>query len=260
MGYKMKAFKTLSIVCLLVVFSGCARVVTQDEYEVCIWGTSVTGAALGAFGGVAGSAGGAAGGAALGSFLCGEVGADPVTTPAAPLDSDMDGVPDSHDKCPGTPKGVSVDADGCPLDSDGDGVPDYRDDCPGTAQGLAVDEKGCVEPDQIVFTLDGVNFEYDSAVLTASAESTLNEAIAALRNNPSISVMIIGHTDSRGSESYNQNLSQRRAESVLRYLVDHGGIDSSRLSATGKGESEPVASNDNESGRAKNRRVELVTK
>jgi OOP family OmpA-OmpF porin len=58
-------------------------------------------------------------------------------------DSDGDGVPDSRDRCPNTPKGAPVDSDGCPLDSDGDGVPDYRDNCPGTPKGAKVDPNGC---------------------------------------------------------------------------------------------------------------------
>ncbi|NVN89116.1 MAG: outer membrane beta-barrel domain-containing protein [Desulfuromonadales bacterium] len=62
---------------------------------------------------------------------------------AAPADSDGDGVPDSLDKCPDTPKGVQVDSDGCPLDSDKDGVYDYLDKCPGTPEGVKVDSKGC---------------------------------------------------------------------------------------------------------------------
>ncbi len=66
-----------------------------------------------------------------------------VDASGCPLDSDGDGVPDSLDKCPGTPKGVKVDASGCPLDSDGDGVPDYLDKCPGTPNGVKVDVSGC---------------------------------------------------------------------------------------------------------------------
>jgi OOP family OmpA-OmpF porin len=66
-----------------------------------------------------------------------------VDAEGCPLDSDGDGVPDYLDKCPGTPKGVAVDATGCPIDSDGDGVPDYLDKCPGTPKGAAVDATGC---------------------------------------------------------------------------------------------------------------------
>jgi len=67
----------------------------------------------------------------------------PPPAPVAPLDSDGDGVPDTLDKCPGTPAGVAVDKDGCPIDSDKDGVPDYLDKCPGTPLGVQVDKDGC---------------------------------------------------------------------------------------------------------------------
>jgi len=168
------------------------------------------------------------------------------------LDSDGDGVVDSKDKCPGTPRGAKVDRNGCELDSDGDGVVDRKDRCPGTPSGLEVDRNGCVEP----VVLKGVNFENNSAVLTAKAKSNLNDVAASLKKRHDVKITVAGHTDSRGSVEYNKTLSQRRAESVRKYLASMG-VNASSLDAKGFGEEQPIATNDTSAGRAKNRRVEL---
>jgi len=168
------------------------------------------------------------------------------------LDSDGDGVVDGKDRCPGTPRGAAVDRHGCELDSDGDGVVDSKDQCPGTPAGVAVDHKGCPEP----VVLKGVNFENDSAVLTAGAETVLDGVASSLKKRPDVKVTIAGHTDGKGSAAYNKSLSQRRADSVRRYLASKG-VKASNLSAKGFGEEEPVATNDTAAGRAENRRVEL---
>jgi OOP family OmpA-OmpF porin len=170
------------------------------------------------------------------------------------IDSDGDGVVDSADRCPGTPAGVPVDAFGCTKDSDGDGVHDGIDQCPGTPAGVLVDVRGCEIKEEI--NLRGVNFEYNSADLTGESRPRLNQAAATLEKNPSIVVEVAGHTDSAGSENYNQSLSERRAASVKDYLVA-AGIDAGRLTARGYGESRPVADNDTDAGRAENRRVVL---
>jgi OOP family OmpA-OmpF porin len=110
--------------------------------------------------------------------------------------------------------------------------------------------------------LRGVNFDYDKASIKSEFAPVLDEAAQVLKDNPQISVTIEGHTDSIGSESYNQRLSERRAEAVRRYLVERG-VAASRLEIRGYGESQPVASNttpegkDNPEGRALNRRAEL---
>ncbi len=168
------------------------------------------------------------------------------------LDSDGDGVIDSKDKCPGTPRGAAVDRNGCELDSDGDGVVDRKDRCPQTPAGVKVDRKGCAEP----IVLKGVNFENDSAVLTAKARSILDGVADSLKKRPDIKITIAGHTDSRGSSAYNKMLSQRRADSVRRYLGSKG-VKVSNLVAKGFGEEQPIATNDTAAGRADNRRVEL---
>ena len=174
----------------------------------------------------------------------------PVLEPP-PVDSDGDGVPDTLDRCPNTPKGVKVDARGCPLDSDNDGVPDYLDQCPGTPPGLKVDASGC-EIEELVLT--GVTFDTNSAHLTEESAVVLNKVVAVLRQRPNAHTEIHGYTDSRGSDAYNQGLSERRAAAVVQYLVEHG-IAGPNLSARGFGKANPVAGNDTVEGRARNRRV-----
>ncbi len=176
-----------------------------------------------------------------------------VDASGCPLDSDGDGVIDSTDRCPGTPKGVAVDGRGCPRDSDGDGVSDNMDQCPDTPRGQTVNEIGC----HIVFRLEGVNFATNSAELTGEALTRLEKAVELLRVNPTMTVRVEGHTDSRGAASYNQQLSQRRAESVVNYLVSRG-ISRNRMEPAGRGEESPIASNETRQGRAQNRRVVFV--
>ncbi|HET8790544.1 MAG TPA: OmpA family protein [Modicisalibacter sp.] len=175
-----------------------------------------------------------------------------VDASGCPLDTDGDGVPDYMDECPGTPAGVEVNASGCPLDSDGDGVPDYMDQCPNTPAGAEVNALGC-EGDVV---LHDVHFEFDSAKLTADTERYLDTVAEKLDANESVYVRIEGHTDSIGSEAYNLDLSQRRADSVKDYLASQG-IDASRMRTIGYGEEQPIATNETAAGRALNRRVEL---
>jgi outer membrane protein OmpA-like peptidoglycan-associated protein len=104
--------------------------------------------------------------------------------------------------------------------------------------------------------LRGVNFDFDSAELRPDSLPTLDQAVLLLGDNRDILVVTEGHTDSLGSAEYNQDLSVRRAEAVYRYLVNRG-IAPERLSVRGFGETQPVASNETEAGRAQNRRVEL---
>lgn len=107
--------------------------------------------------------------------------------------------------------------------------------------------------------LKGVNFHTNSAELTADSVATLNRAVQTLKDNPDIHAEVAAHTDSQGKDSYNLDLSNRRAASVMNYLVDHG-IDATRLSSKGYGETQPTADNATAEGRAQNRRVELRIK
>jgi outer membrane protein OmpA-like peptidoglycan-associated protein len=107
--------------------------------------------------------------------------------------------------------------------------------------------------------LYGVNFDFDSDVLRPESGAVLNEVVKLAKANPNWKFEIGGHTDSQGSDTYNQNLSERRAASVVRYLTQ-AGVAASRLTAKGYGESRPLIpeTNDSEAARAQNRRVELV--
>jgi OOP family OmpA-OmpF porin len=205
----------------------------------------------------------------------------------APKDSDGDGVTDDKDKCPNTPKGRTVNAEGCELDSDGDGVVDGLDKCPGTPAGRKVNADGCeidTDGDGLVdgvdkcptvyaktadgcplppapapkkLILEGVNFDNDKATLRPEATTTLDQAAATLKEWGDVKVEVAGHTDSKASDSYNMSLSQRRAEAVRDYLIGKG-VAADRLTAKGYGESSPVADNETAEGRFKNRRVELI--
>jgi len=146
-------------------------------------------------------------------------------------------------------------------DSDGDGVNDCDDKCPGSQAGQTIGPDGCPVP--VSIDLKGVNFDFDKSTLRPDAVAILNEAIEILKRYPELKVEVAGHTDSVGTDAYNQGLSERRARAVYDYLTSNG-IDAARLSGpTGYGESRPIAPNtnedgsDNPEGRAKNRRTEL---
>ena len=138
-----------------------------------------------------------------------------------------------------------------PLDSDGDGVIDPNDLCPDTPRGTRVGPQGC--PCDLTLKL---NFAFDSSALTDSDKAQLDAAVAELKRLNWTSGVIEGHTDSIGSDAYNQKLSERRAATVREYLIAQG-IAESRMAPTGFGESQPVADNKTAEGRAENRRVVL---
>jgi OOP family OmpA-OmpF porin len=146
-------------------------------------------------------------------------------------------------------------------DSDGDGVNDCNDKCPNTQAGQTVGPDGCPVP--VTIDLRGVNFDFDKSTLRPDAVAILNEAIEVLKKYPELKVEVAGHTDSIGTDAYNQKLSERRAKAVYDYLTSNG-IDAGRLVGPhGYGESRPIAPNtnpdgsDNPEGRAQNRRTEL---
>jgi OmpA-OmpF porin, OOP family len=172
-------------------------------------------------------------------------------------DSDHDGVPDSLDKCPGSAAGTQVDANGCSTtagDADSDGVADASDVCPNTPATMKVDAVGCAVSQTVVLT--DVRFKLDSAELTDDAKATLDNVAKALDSQKNLNVEIGGYADNMGSDEYNKELSQKRAEEVRTYLVGKG-VDGTRLTAMGYGERKPVVANDTEAGREMNRRVEF---
>lgn len=103
----------------------------------------------------------------------------------------------------------------------------------------------------------GLLFDFDSSVVRGAARDNLTNLAESLRNYPDTEVLIVGHTDSQGSDSYNQGLSERRSIAARDYLVSQG-VASNRIRTMGLGESEPVATNDTDAGRAQNRRVEVA--
>ncbi|MGE0398794.1 MAG: OmpA family protein [Kofleriaceae bacterium] len=194
-------------------------------------------------------------------------------------DNDGDGINDQQDKCPAEPedKDSFQDDDGCPdLDNDGDGVLDAQDKCidqPETKNGYQ-DEDGC--PDEVPekirkFTgvIQGINFRVNSDALLPTSNRTLDKAVAILKEFPDLKLEIQGHTDDQPLKAKkgakfadNLELSQGRAESVRAYFIKKG-IDESRLSAKGFGDSNPVVPIEGLKGgklsaaRSKNRRVEF---
>lgn len=225
----------------------------------------------------------------------------PPPPPPPASDADEDGVADELDQCPGTPRWVRADANGCTPDSDGDGVDETRDCCPNTPVGTAVDGQGCEPPpppppppaslapapepdadnDGVVDRLDecpntvagyevaangcvkienvvveSVHFEVDSEALTPEAYRLLNSVAASFKRQMGTVVEVAGHADSTGSPAYNMTLSQRRAAVVRDFLI-YLGVRSDQLVAAGYGDTRPLADNNTEEGRAKNRRVEF---
>ena len=186
-----------------------------------------------------------------------------VDSDGCPIDSDKDGVPDYLDKCPGTPVGVKVDSDGCPIDSDKDGVPDYLDKCPGTPIGVKVDAEGC--PPQKAATGERfcskpavleIHFDFDKSDIKPMYHDELKTVGDFLMYFPNAKGEISGHTDSIGSNKYNQKLSERRAVSVEKYISSTFGVNPGRITTKGFGETKPIASNKTKADRAKNRRIE----
>lgn len=166
---------------------------------------------------------------------------------AEPIDSDGDGVTDDLDKCPDTPAGTAVDADGCPL-------PAPKPECKTPEPGQPITLEGCAAGDKIV--LRGVNFEFNRDVLTVNARTILDSVSDAMNSATNVRVEVGGHTDAKGTDEYNQALSERRAASVVAYLT-RKGIAADRMQSKGYGEAEPIADNETDEGRELNRRVEL---
>ena len=146
-----------------------------------------------------------------------------------------------------------------PVDTDGDGVIDQLDQCPNTPQGALVDSKGCPKEltKEIRETLY-VEFELDKTEVRPQFFPEIEKLAVVLKQYPNSTILLEGHTDSTGSASYNQKLSQSRADAVMKVLINEFGIAKQRITTTGMGESQPIATNDTAEGRAQNRRVEAI--
>jgi len=184
-----------------------------------------------------------------------------------PKDSDGDGVTDDKDQCPNTPAGMAVDEHGCPRDSDNDGVADDKDLCPNTPAGVKVDKDGCpIEIseketemlDKGSITVRNIHFETAKWDILPEDEQVLNELGKIFIQWPQLRIEIGGHCDWRGSDAYNQTLSEHRANAVKDWLLSHyTQLTAANFTAVGYGEKRPVATNKTAAGMALNRRVEF---
>lgn len=171
------------------------------------------------------------------------------------VDSDGDGVSDHLDAQPFSGKGAVVDENGAEMDTDGDGVPDSRDLEPNTAPGTLVnfeginigEEMGVEELVQNVGASVGgsgwpsVFFDFNSSRLKREYKLQLFSLAEAMLKNTAMKVKIIGNTDVRGTESYNNDLGQKRADAVKSYMVDNFGIDAGRMTAESRGKQNPTS-------------------
>lgn len=185
------------------------------------------------------------------------------------LDRDGDDILDEDDACPDVPGVRNVDPDkhGCPppSDRDGDDIIDDSDACP-DVPGLANEDPelhGCplarVEKDQIVIS-QRIEFEFNKAKLVPSSTPVLEAVLQILKEHDEITdVLVEGHTDNVGKAAYNKKLSDKRAASVVKWLVQQG-VDRARLRSAGIGAARPIETNEDEVGRQKNRRVEFHIK
>jgi len=157
--------------------------------------------------------------------------ARPAAAPSASVapDADRDGVLDSRDNCPDTPRNYAVDADGCPI---------------------PLEEVARVEL--------MVNFDFDRSEVKSEYFSEIEEVADFMAQFPDVDIELEGHTDSRGTQAYNVDLSDRRVAAVRQVMIGRFNVQASRVSSRGYCESQPVASNDSDAGRADNRRVMTV--
>ncbi|MCW8896199.1 OmpA family protein, partial [Sulfurimonas sp.] len=156
--------------------------------------------------------------------------------------------------CPNTPAGVKVDASGCKIDGDddNDGVLNSKDRCPNTPAGNVVNSDGCTKEVNL-----HINFENNSYVVDEASKLRVEKFANFLKARPNYTAQIIGHTNSIGRESTNQILSENRANAVRNMIIRYG-VAENRVTAIGKGESDPIASNDTADGLAQNRRIEAT--
>ncbi|MDH7463340.1 DUF5723 family protein [Chitinophagaceae bacterium 26-R-25] len=174
-------------------------------------------------------------------------------------DTDKDGIVDDEDKCP-TIAGIAK-YNGCPIpDTDGDGVNDEEDKCPSVAG--AKENNGCpVIKKETIAKVEkaakNIYFQSGKAVILAASNAQLNEVVKVLKADTTLNIAVNGHTDNTGKAEANLKVSQQRADAVKAYFVKKG-VAASRITATGYGDTKPVAPNTTVAGRQKNRRVELT--
>ena len=221
------------------VLSGCVTTsstgdapLNQGNWPLCSAIGGLTGAGLGAIESSTWAAGGAVAGAVIGTLIC----------YAQDGDEDDDGVFDRRDRCPGTPPNTPVHHNGCPI-KEYAGTPAEAE-----PESIEMVESVRVELD--------VKFDFNKSDVKEDSQADIKSLADFMKQYPQTTTTVEGHTDAVGSVAYNQGLSERRANAVRDVLVNQHGIESSRVSSVGYGESRPVADNDTDSGRAINRRVE----
>lgn len=232
-----------SVVPLLLVssvLSGCVTTsstgdapLNQGNWPICTAIGGLAGGGLGAIESSTWAAGGAVAGAIMGTLIC----------YAQDGDQDGDGVHDRRDRCPDTPPNTPVSHNGCPL-------PVYPDSAPAVEPVAEMSEPIRVELD--------VKFDFDKSVVKEGSYGDIQSLAEFMKQYPQTSTVVEGHTDSIGSDAYNQGLSERRANAVRDLLVNQYGVSGDRVSSVGYGESRPVADNGTDEGRAVNRRVEAA--
>lgn len=219
------------------VLSGCVTTsstgdapLNQGNWPLCSVIGGLAGAGLGAIESSAWAAGGALAGAVVGTLIC----------YAQDGDEDDDGVFDRRDRCLETPSNTPVHTNGCPIK-------EYAS-TPVEVEPIEVADTVRVELD--------VKFDFNKSDVKAGSQADIKSLADFMKQYPQTTTTVEGHTDAIGSDAYNRGLSERRANAVRDVLVQQHGIDSGRVSSVGYGESQPVADNASESGRAINRRVE----
>lgn len=221
--------KTLPMLLLATALTGCSTFERGDNIPLC-----------GAIGAVIGGGAGATESAAVASWGALGFGLTAAAYCWVHGDEDGDGVTNKNDKCPGTPKGTAVDAEGCPLPVE------------------VVEEVVVVEPD-VVIVVNNLHFAFDSDVVSDMDKAELDRVANALKTEaPDATLALAGFTDSIGTDAYNLKLSERRSVAVANYLVAAGVPQASIVGVIGEGESNPVADNATADGRAENRRVEIA--
>ena len=182
------------------------------------------------------------------------------------LDNDLDMIADSTDKCPLEAEDPDSyeDEDGCPdPDNDKDTVADVKDQCPNEIGSTSQEPLGCPTNSLVIVTdcevkiTQQIHFEFNKDKIRPESFPVLDAVVDALQKNPPIKIEVQGHTDNKGAAAYNKNLSDRRANSVMKYLVSHG-VEMGRLTAHGYGFERPLVDNSTEQNRALNRRVQFV--
>ncbi|HWB81248.1 MAG TPA: OmpA family protein [Nannocystaceae bacterium] len=180
-------------------------------------------------------------------------------------DRDGDGVLDKDDFCIDV---FGTQPRGCPEvcidDNDGDGIPNPEDSCiddPETRNGFE-DGDGCPdevppELEQIAGVMRGIEFDTDKDNIKEGSKKNIDNAVSVMKKYPTLKVKIIGHTDSQGGYRHNIDLSQRRAASVKRYMVENG-VEDDRITTDGVGPDQPIDTNESADGRSRNRRIEFI--